>query len=120
MSKVSDRQHTVTSAVASTTSMGESKPRRTRAGDAFSGLAFRVLRVAASLEAGGDALARPAGQSSGHARGGGAAGGRRRRAERVGAGEAWGGGRGGGGGGGRGWGGGARARPPPQPPPRAP
>ena len=53
MSKVPDRQHTV-----------NIRPSRTPAGDAFSGLAFRVLRLAGLLEAAGDALARPAGQST--------------------------------------------------------
>jgi DNA-binding MarR family transcriptional regulator len=38
--------------------------RRTAAGDAFSGLAYRVLRLAGLLTAAGDALARPAGQTS--------------------------------------------------------
>lgn len=38
--------------------------RRTAAGDAFSQLAVRILRVAGLLTAAGDALAAPAGQSS--------------------------------------------------------
>ena len=48
------RQHAVNSA----------PPRRSPAGDAFSGLAIRVLRLGGLLGAAGDALARPAGQSS--------------------------------------------------------
>jgi DNA-binding MarR family transcriptional regulator len=39
-------------------------PRRTGAGDAFSALAIRVLRLAGLLTAAGDALTAPAGQSS--------------------------------------------------------
>src|SRR4051812_17740683 len=54
MSKVADRQHAVKIPPTS----------RTPAGDAFSGLAFRVLRLAGLLTAAGDALARPAGQSA--------------------------------------------------------
>jgi len=50
MTTVPDRQHAVNV--------------RTPAGDAFSGLAYRVLRLAGLLTASGDALARPAGQSS--------------------------------------------------------
>ena len=50
MSTVADRQHAVNN--------------RTPAGDAFSGLAYRVLRLAGLLTAAGDALARPAGQTS--------------------------------------------------------
>src|SRR6188768_2233805 len=65
MSKVSDRQYAVKSEQPSgAASAVEQPPRRTLAGDAFSGLAFRVLRVAASLEAAGDALAKPAGQTT--------------------------------------------------------
>ena len=69
MSKVPDRQHTVKSGRGAESDSGnvsgdDSRPRRTPAGDAFSGLAFRILRVAASLEAAGDALARPAGQTA--------------------------------------------------------
>lgn len=37
---------------------------RTPAGDAFSGLAFRILRLGGLLAAAGDTLARPAGQTS--------------------------------------------------------
>jgi DNA-binding MarR family transcriptional regulator len=37
---------------------------RSAAGDAFSGVAIRVFRLSALLEAEGDALARPAGQTS--------------------------------------------------------
>jgi DNA-binding MarR family transcriptional regulator len=50
MTTVPDRQHTVNL--------------RTPAGDAFSGLAYRVLRLAGLLAAAGDALAKPAGQTS--------------------------------------------------------
>ena len=72
MSKVPDRQHAVNiRAAESGDSVGgpglpatTSRPPRTPAGDAFSGLAFRVLRLAGLLEAAGDALARPAGQST--------------------------------------------------------
>lgn len=65
MSKVPDRQYAVKSgAPAEPASEPVARPSRTPAGDAFSGLAFRVLRVAAELEAAGDALARPAGQST--------------------------------------------------------
>lgn len=39
-------------------------PRRTGAGDALSGVAFRVLRLAGLLTTAGDELARPAGQTS--------------------------------------------------------
>ncbi|HVE87546.1 MAG TPA: MarR family transcriptional regulator [Myxococcales bacterium] len=39
-------------------------PRRSPAGDAFSALAFQVLRLGGLLAAAGDALARPAGQTS--------------------------------------------------------
>jgi DNA-binding MarR family transcriptional regulator len=50
MSTVSNRQHPVNV--------------RTPAGDAFSGLAYRVLRLAGLLTAAGDALAKPAGQTA--------------------------------------------------------
>ena len=50
MSTVPNRQHPVNV--------------RTPAGDAFSGLAYRVLRLAGLLTAAGDALAKPAGQTS--------------------------------------------------------
>lgn len=65
MSTLPDRQHAVN------VSEGEgggpatgAGARRTAAGDAFSGLAYRVLRLAGLLTAAGDALARPAGQTS--------------------------------------------------------
>ena len=45
-------------------SNGSAEVLRTPAGDAFSGLAFRVLRLAGLLTAAGDELARPAGQTS--------------------------------------------------------
>jgi DNA-binding MarR family transcriptional regulator len=48
-----ERQHAV-----------NSKKRRTTAGDAFSQVAFRVLRLAGLLAAAGDELSAPAGQSS--------------------------------------------------------
>ena len=65
MSTVPDRQHAVKSSGGVRGESGApARPSRTAAGDAFSGLAFRVLRTAALLEAAGDALARPAGQSS--------------------------------------------------------
>ena len=50
MTTVPDRQHAVNV--------------RTPSGDAFSGLAYRVLRLAGLLTAAGDALAKPAGQTS--------------------------------------------------------
>jgi DNA-binding MarR family transcriptional regulator len=40
------------------------RPARSPAGDAFSGLAFRVLRLGGLLTAAGDGLAKPAGQTS--------------------------------------------------------
>ena len=72
MSKVPDRQHAVNLPAAEPGGAGvgagvpaaSARPTRTPAGDAFSGLAFRVLRLAGLLEAAGDALARPAGQSA--------------------------------------------------------
>jgi DNA-binding MarR family transcriptional regulator len=73
MGKVPDRQHAVniraTDPGGSEGGTGHEstlawRPPRTPAGDAFSGLAFRVLRLAGILEAAGDALARPAGQST--------------------------------------------------------
>jgi DNA-binding MarR family transcriptional regulator len=73
MSKVPDRQHAVNIRTAESGGSGadsgldsgvSDRPRRTPAGDAFSGLAFRVLRLAGLLAAAGDALARPVGQST--------------------------------------------------------
>ena len=52
---MSRRQHAVKS---------EERPARTPAGDALAGVAIRVLRLAGPLTAAGDALARPAGQTS--------------------------------------------------------
>ena len=52
---MSNRQHAVNTA-------GTKK--RTSAGDAFSGLAFRAIRLGALLNAIGDTLAEPAGQTS--------------------------------------------------------
>jgi len=57
MSTVPDRQHTVKSE-------GPSPARRSPAGDAFSGLVIRVFRLGGLLEDEGDALARPAGQTT--------------------------------------------------------
>ena len=57
MSKVSERQHTVNIADAGAAA-------RTPAGDAFSALVVRLLRLNGLLTAEGDALARPAGQTS--------------------------------------------------------
>jgi DNA-binding MarR family transcriptional regulator len=57
MSTVSNRQHTVNS---DTPEAGA----RTAAGDAFSGLVIRVFRLNGRLEDEGDALARPAGQTT--------------------------------------------------------
>jgi DNA-binding MarR family transcriptional regulator len=42
----------------------KSQPARSPAGDAFSALAFRILRLGGLLTAAGDTLARPAGQTS--------------------------------------------------------
>jgi len=50
------RQHTV--------NQKNRPPARSPAGDAFSALAFRVLRLGGLLTAAGDTLARPAGQTS--------------------------------------------------------
>ena len=60
MSSVPDRQHAVN------TLPTENVPddARTAAGDAFSGLVIRVFRLAGLLAAEGDALARPAGQTT--------------------------------------------------------
>jgi DNA-binding MarR family transcriptional regulator len=52
---VSRRQHSVNR---------DRRPRRTLAGDAFSRFAIQVIRLSARLTAAGDALARPAGQTS--------------------------------------------------------
>ncbi len=57
MSTVPDRQHPVNSA-------RHDSGVRTPAGDAFSALVARVLRLNGLLAAAGDALSRPAGQSS--------------------------------------------------------
>ncbi len=51
-----DRQHAV--------NLDQGTVRRTPAGDAFSGLAILVLRLAGYLTTAGDELARPAGQTS--------------------------------------------------------
>ena len=61
MSTVPDRQH----AVNNETVAGLGDPaRRTPAGDAFSGLVIRVFRLSGMLADEGDALARPAGQTT--------------------------------------------------------
>jgi DNA-binding MarR family transcriptional regulator len=57
MSTIPDGQHAVNYAEANAES-------RTPAGDAFSGVAIRVLRLAGLLADEGDALARPAGQTT--------------------------------------------------------
>jgi DNA-binding MarR family transcriptional regulator len=57
MSTVPDRQHPVNAPTADSTA-------RTPAGDAFSALVTRVLRLNGLLAAAGDSLSRPAGQSS--------------------------------------------------------
>jgi DNA-binding MarR family transcriptional regulator len=54
MSEISKRQHVVNSA----------RPHRSPAGDAFALLAITALRLAGHLSAAGDALAKPAGQTS--------------------------------------------------------
>lgn len=54
--KLSKRQHTVNSRAAG--------PARTPAGDAFSALVVQIFRLHNALAAAGDALARPAGQTS--------------------------------------------------------
>src|SRR6187200_2405200 len=61
MNTVPARQHAVNSAASDTTP--DSAP-RTPAGDAFSGLVIRVFRLAGTLADEGDALARPAGQTT--------------------------------------------------------
>ena len=61
------RQHTVKSKDRPSNRLPDSeasKSVRTPAGDAFSGFAFRILRLAGLLTAAGDELARPAGQTS--------------------------------------------------------
>lgn len=57
MSTIVDRQHAVNN-------QPEPGPGRTPAGDAFSGVVVRVFRLGGLLEDEGDALARPAGQTT--------------------------------------------------------
>jgi DNA-binding MarR family transcriptional regulator len=57
MTTIPKRQHTVNAT-------NEERGRRTPAGDAFSGLVVRSIRLNGLLAAEGDALARPAGQTS--------------------------------------------------------
>src|SRR5215203_4683987 len=61
MSTVPDRQHAVNN---ETRAGGADPASRTPAGDAFSGLVIRVFRLSAMLADEGDALARPAGQTT--------------------------------------------------------
>ena len=61
MSTVPDRQHAVNNGPLASTA--EPAP-RTPAGDAFSGLVIRVFRLSGMLADEGDALSRPAGQST--------------------------------------------------------
>jgi DNA-binding MarR family transcriptional regulator len=61
MSTVPDRQHAVNSS--GSDPAAEPAP-RTPAGDAFSGLVIRVFRLSGTLADEGDALARPAGQTT--------------------------------------------------------
>ena len=56
---MASRQHAVKSAGGSS-----ERPRRTGAGDAFSRLAVQLIRLGGLIDAAGDGLARPAGQSS--------------------------------------------------------
>jgi DNA-binding MarR family transcriptional regulator len=61
------RQHTVNEKDRPSNRVPDRQERgslRTPAGDAFSGVAFRVLRLAGLLTSAGDELARPAGQTS--------------------------------------------------------
>jgi DNA-binding MarR family transcriptional regulator len=65
MSNLPDRQHPVNDSGSIPASGSEAnRARRTPAGDAFSGLVTRVFRLNGLLAAEGDALARPAGQTS--------------------------------------------------------
>lgn len=65
MSNLLDRQHPVNdSGSIRAPGSGANPARRTPAGDAFSGLVTRVFRLNGLLAAEGDALARPAGQTS--------------------------------------------------------
>src|SRR5262245_4684939 len=64
MSTVPDRQHTVKSGRPVSAAPQAGPTPRSPAGDAFSGLVIRVFRLGGMLEHEGDALARPAGQTT--------------------------------------------------------
>jgi DNA-binding MarR family transcriptional regulator len=64
MSRLPDRQHAVKLSDAGSGAEAPVSEARSPAGDAFSGLVIRVFRLAGLLGAEGDALARPAGQTT--------------------------------------------------------
>jgi DNA-binding MarR family transcriptional regulator len=64
MSNLADRQHPVNDSGSLPAPRSRSNRGRTPAGDAFSGFVTRVFRLNGLLAAEGDALARPAGQTS--------------------------------------------------------
>ena len=64
MSSLPDRQHAVNVSGGGSTIAAPASATRSPAGDAFSGLVVRVFRLAGLLGAEGDALARPAGQTT--------------------------------------------------------
>jgi DNA-binding MarR family transcriptional regulator len=64
MTRLPDRQHAVNVAASDSPSGAPAPEARSPAGDAFSGLVIRVFRLAGLLAVEGDALARPAGQTT--------------------------------------------------------